>query len=97
MRRLAWSAWLIGISSVAWVTYLENSYASNMPRRADLSAGRTVRIVVKHGAHVFVAPEEATRLDGARSRMNVGIVSLVIGTIAAAATLRGRSEFPDAG
>jgi hypothetical protein len=92
MRGLAWLAWLIGLGSFAWVTYLNNSYASTMPRTADLRAGRTAPILVKRGTRVFVSPEEAARFDRARSRMNLGLVFCVFGTAILVASKRGRSE-----
>jgi hypothetical protein len=87
-----WSAWLVGLASVAWVTYLDLSYASTMPRRSDPGAGRTVPMIVDHGTHIFVSDEEAARLDRARSRMNVGVIFCAVGTIFAAATGKGRYE-----
>jgi hypothetical protein len=96
IRRIGLSACLFGLAVVAWFVWLDNSYGSKMPRTADPSAGRTVRIVVRHGAHVFVSPEEADRHSRASSRTMVGAALCVLG-LAAAVTTRDRSEFPDAG
>jgi hypothetical protein len=92
VRVVVWSTWLIGLGSLAWLAYLDNSYAAHMPRTSDVIAGRTVSMYVRRGTKIFVTPEEAARFDRARSRMKLGVLFCVFGTVAATAAGKGRYE-----
>jgi len=91
-RRLVWVAFLVGLASVAWVAYLDRSYASTMPRTSDPSSGRTIPMIVDHGARIFVSAAEAGRYDQARMRMNLGVIFCIVGAVVAATSGEGRYE-----
>jgi len=91
-RTIVWLAMLLGVAPLVWVAYLDRSYASNMPRTSEPSAGRTIPLMVQRGTRVFVSEEEAARYESAQSGIYLGVFFCVVGAVVAATSGKGRYE-----
>jgi hypothetical protein len=89
-RAISVASILLGLFLVSRTYFLENRYASAMPRGRDLAEGRTVQVLVTHETSVYVTETEAKALDAARTYFTFGWSFVILGGLLVAASRERR-------
>lgn len=87
---------LLGLFIVSRTYFLENRYASAMPRGRDLTEDRTVQVLVAHETSVYVTEGEAKALDTARTYFTFGWSFVILGGLLVAASRERRPPTSEA-